>query len=334
MPRSLERLGRLARELVPERGQGLLASVDQDHPDRRGLERTELAPQAAGGQLSDLAGQLDSGGSGSDHHEGQPVLLLGRVGDHLGHLEGTEDPPPQLECVVEGLHPRCEERELLVPEVRLGHPGRHDEAVVGILDGHAPGHVGVDHPALEVEATHLGQLHPHVLLPSHDVPQGRGDLTRGEHSGGRLVEQGLEEVVIAPVDQGHVDRLPTEQPGGRQSAESAADDDHPMARCAIAGATGVGCGGVGPGSHQVRSLEGLDLAGPRPSARFRRGAGTRSTAALHVGVDPATRLVCSPTDTACPGGERTLSPARRVASHNPGLLCMMPPSTKMVVAVR
>ncbi len=229
-PRCSSVFAALRGELVAEGGQRLLSAVDQDDPDRRGLERAELPPQAARGQLPDLAGQFDPGRPGTDHDDGQPVLLFGRVGDHLGHLEGAEDAPPQLEGVVEGLHARGEEGELVVPEVRLGHPGGHDEAVVGVLDFESPGHVGVDDPdargrsrsprpvaparssSCARRAAGRGRSGPGRACPS---PSGRGGAGRGGDCAGRPGSR-------RPA-------CPTEQPGGGQAPESAADDDHPVA---------------------------------------------------------------------------------------------------------
>ncbi len=97
-----------------------------------------------------------------------------------------------------------------MPEVRLGHTGGNDEAVVGVFDFESPGHVGPHHLTVEVKAAHLGQAHVHVLFLAHDVPQSGGDLARREHARRRLVEEGLEEVVIAPVDQSDVHRFPAQ----------------------------------------------------------------------------------------------------------------------------
>ena len=131
----LERLGRLGGELVPERGQRLLAPVGQDHPDRRRIEGAKLSAQTASGQFPHLTGQFDASGAGADDDEGQPMLLVGRVGGHFSHFESPEDASPQLERIVQRLHPRGEEREFVVPEIRLGHAGGDDEAVVVVLDG-------------------------------------------------------------------------------------------------------------------------------------------------------------------------------------------------------
>ncbi len=134
-------------------------------------------------------------------------------------------------------------------EVGLAGPGGHDQAVIGVLDGHPVRQVGMDHPLVEIEAVDLGQLHGHVLLAAHDVAQRGGDLSGRQHPGRRLVEQRLEQVVVAPVDQGHIDGLTAEVPGGGQAPEPAADDDHPVAAGPTGGtgSRGGGCGLLGHG---------------------------------------------------------------------------------------
>ena len=62
------------------------------------------------------------------------------------------------------------------------------------------------------------------------MPDRRGDLPRREHAGGDLVEQRLEEVVVAAVDQRDVHRHVGESPDGQEAAEAPADDDHLVPR--------------------------------------------------------------------------------------------------------
>jgi hypothetical protein len=60
------------------------------------------------------------------------------------------------------------------------------------------------------------------------APQRGRDLGRRERPGGDLVDERLEEVEVAPVDEGHRDRRVLEVLGGLQPAEPAADHDHAM----------------------------------------------------------------------------------------------------------
>ena len=139
----LELLGRPLAQAVAEVGQRLLAAVDQEDTDGGRVDVPEVAGQAAGGQLADLPGQLHAGRPAAHDGEGHEEALLGRVGPRLGDLEGAEDPPPQLQGVVDGLHPRCDHGELVVAEVGLARAGRHDQAVVGIVARRRPGWTAV-----------------------------------------------------------------------------------------------------------------------------------------------------------------------------------------------
>ena len=65
------------------------------------------------------------------------------------------------------------------------------------------------------------------MVPEHDA-QGRGDLARREPARGHLVEQRLEEVKVAAIDQRDRYRRAPERLGDIQPAKSAADDDYPM----------------------------------------------------------------------------------------------------------
>ena len=144
----------------------------------------------------------------------------GSVG-HLRHLEGAEDPPPQFQGVVDGLHAGRVEGELVVPEVGLVDPGGHDQAVVGDLEGlRCRRRWSCTIAPVQVEAGDLGQLHPDVLVLANHVAQGRRDLAGRDQSGRHLIEQRLEQVVVAPVDQRDLDRLAGQPVGSRAGRRS------------------------------------------------------------------------------------------------------------------
>ncbi len=75
------------------------------------------------------------------------------------------------------------------------------------------------------------------------------DLAFRKDAGGHLIEQGLEGVVVGPVDDRDPHRRPLERAGGEEPAEPAADDDHVVQPVA-----GARCAGSGPGrGHSSRS---------------------------------------------------------------------------------
>ena len=182
-----ELLGRLSRQLVTEGGERLLTAVEEDDPHRGRFEGAELAPQATARQVPDLPRQFNPRWAGPDDSNGEPTLFFDRVSYHLSHLERTKDPPAQLVGVVERLHSGRVQRELVMAEIGLADPGRHDQAVVGYFEGHDAGNAGVHDPAVKVEPCDLGQLHPDVLVLAQHVAYGRRDLARREHAGRHLV---------------------------------------------------------------------------------------------------------------------------------------------------
>ena len=114
-------------------------------------------------------------------------------------------------------------------EVGLADPGGHDQAVVGDLEGLDADDAGVHDPAVKVEPGDLGQLDADVLVLAEHVADGRRDLAGRDHARRHLVQERLEQVVVAPVDHGHVDVLAGQEAGRRQAAEAPADDHHPVA---------------------------------------------------------------------------------------------------------
>ena len=99
--------------------------------------------------------------------------------------------------------------------------------------------------ALGIEPDGLAQEDRGVGVPAEDAPQRLRDLARREGAGRDLVEQRLEQVVVAPVDQRQVDLgvALRSSPCGVQAAEPAADDDD-----AVRAGGGRGIRGGAPGA--------------------------------------------------------------------------------------
>ena len=76
-----------------------------------------------------------------------------------------------------------------------------------------------------------------VPLALQHRAQRRRDLGRRRRAGRDLVDERLEEHVVLPVDQGHLDRCAAQSAHRLQAREAAADDDHPMRRSRVHAAT-------------------------------------------------------------------------------------------------
>ena len=84
--------------------------------------------------------------------------------------------------------------------------------------------------ALEVEAGHLDELDLHVVGRVAATWRSGGAIWPGrQHARRHLVQQRLEQVVVAAVDQRDVDGQVAEEPGGGQPAEATSDDDDAVA---------------------------------------------------------------------------------------------------------
>src|SRR5438128_12271119 len=81
-------------------------------------------------------------------------------------------------------------------------------------------------PPGEIQSLDLGEEHRDVPGVSQDGPEWRRDVGRVERRGRDLIEQGLKQVVVAPVEQGDPHRPAREGPRGVEPAEATAHHDH------------------------------------------------------------------------------------------------------------
>ena len=146
-------------------------------------------------------------------------------------LEAAEDVVAQAA----GVGQRVERKAVLgrprdAEEVGRGAAG-HDERVEGEAVSPSPGW----HPAaVPVDPGHRGEVEADVVGLAEDGPDRIGHVARLEPGRGHLVQERLEGVEVALVDDGHVDRLTDEGPGGGQAGEARADDHHAVHRPMLA----------------------------------------------------------------------------------------------------
>ena len=115
--------------------------------------------------------------------------------------------------------------------------GQHD-VVVGDVERLVPRRAGVDDPAVQVQADHLGLDESRAAQQRADGVDG---VARLQDAGAGLEQQGGQQEVVVAADEGEVDalvaaELPLQVPGGVQPGEPAAEHDDP----ADAGRAGAG----------------------------------------------------------------------------------------------
>ena len=106
-------------------------------------------------------------------------------------------------------------------EVAAAGAGRQDQVVVGQLPV-------VEHDlfGLDVYLLNFAQQHLHIRGLAHQLAQGRGHVALRHQPGGHLVQQRLEQVEVALVDQGDPHRLIDQGVAGLEPGEAAAHDHH------------------------------------------------------------------------------------------------------------
>jgi hypothetical protein len=176
--------------------------------------------------LGHRARQLDAGRPPADDHERQRRAPLGLVVGALRDLEREQEAPPDLGRVLDGLEPGGEALPLRMPEVAVRRARCQDEPVeahvLAVDDEHAVG---------EPDRRRLAEQDLGVALRAQHLADRRCDVGRAERSGRDLVEQRLEQVVVAAIDDQHVDRRATQRPRRFETAEAGADDHDARSGC-------------------------------------------------------------------------------------------------------
>ena len=195
-----------------------------------GIGGAEVVAQRVAGELGDLAGHLDAGGAGADHHEGQPLVAPLGIALDLCGLEGREDAAAHVQGALERLHLGGIRRSTRRGRSRssASRPPRSACRTHRIECRHVVDRFEEDPALLEVEAGDLGEQDAHVVVALEDRPERIRDLAGRQRPGRDLVGERLEEVEVAAVDQGDLDRRPPQRKRSLKAPEAAADDDDPV----------------------------------------------------------------------------------------------------------
>ena len=243
----------LLREVVLVRGEDPGRPFEEDDLRLLGVDMAEVAGQRVPGDLGERPGELHPGRPGADDDEPEPGGPTGRVGLALGGLEGEEDAAADVEGVLDALQAGGESRPVVAAEVGMRCARGDDQVVVG---QDAVGQQ--DGLRRHVDARGLGQHDLRVRLVPQHAPDRRGDVARVQGGRRDLIEQGLEQVMIPPVDDDHPDRA-------RRSRRAASSPPNPPPMMTTRGRSAVVGGMISvSGDHGRTALRG-------------QGCGTRRT---------------------------------------------------------
>ena len=218
------RAGEIGGEAREETGPAL----EEDHARVRRIDGAEVPGDGVAGDLREGAGQLHSGGPAAHDHEGEQGGALGAVLRALRRLEREEEPAPDLQRILQRLEPGRQGFPFVVAEVRVACAGGHDERVVGEHVARVEGHA----PRRRVHRLRLGEEHAHARGVAQDGAERHRDVRRRQDGARHLIEERLEEVMVAPVHQCDAHVAAGEPARGVEAGEPAAHD-HDVRRARI-----------------------------------------------------------------------------------------------------
>ena len=218
----------LAAETLAKRRQHLRGAVEEVNLGRRGSEVRVLAGEGALRKFSDLTGELHTGRASTNDDKGEQLLALCRILFQLCLLEGGDDAGADLKGIIQGLHTRCVLGEVVVTKVGLAGTSSDDEGVILVGAG-SPIELSGNGLVLDVDISDLAVHEVGIVLVAQDLARGRGDLARGDNTGGYLVEHRLEEVVVLLVDEGDLNVCVLELLHGIDAAEACTDNNDVVA---------------------------------------------------------------------------------------------------------
>ena len=225
-PEAVQRLLGIGREVLGEAGEDARARLDQDDTDTTGVDSAEIAAQRVMRQFGDGAGELDAGRPRSDDHEGEPLRAPLRIDLPFRLLEGREDAAPDARRILQRLHARRIGLPFVMAEIGMAGAGREDQRV----EADRPFALQQHLPVRPVDAGNRAEQRGDVLVAAQQEADRPGDLRGRQRSRRDLIEQRLEQMMIALVDHGDPDWRASEVARGFEPAEAGADDDDVMLR--------------------------------------------------------------------------------------------------------
>jgi len=186
-----------------------------------GMDVAEIVAQSFAGDFGEGAGEFQAGGAGSDDDESEPGAGFGGIGGAFGALEGVEEFVANGGGFFKGFEAGSGFTPSVFAVVGGLRASGDDEGVVGKFGGVAE----KDEFSGGVEIHSFAQEDLGIFLAAEDGTQGRGDFAGRERAGGDLIEERLEEMEVALINESDLGVGAFEGAGGDEAAETAAEDD-------------------------------------------------------------------------------------------------------------
>jgi len=208
----------IGRHLGLEIGQHARPRLDQYHPRIRRPDAAEIVAQGDAGQLDDRPCQLHARRARADDDEGEQRPAPLGIGFELGLFERRQQPAPHGGGILQRLQAGREGFPVVMAEIGMLRAGGDDQPVIG----NAAATRQPDRARRRVDAGHAIHQRRHVLAFVDELADRPGDLGRTQRGRRHLVEQRLEQMVVASVDERDRRTGALERLDGREPAEAAA----------------------------------------------------------------------------------------------------------------
>ena len=189
------------RQVFGVGGEDAGRAFDQDHAGLGGIDVAKVVAHVKLRDVADGAGDFDAGGSPADDDEVQFGVGAGFHHFALGQFKGEQDAAANFGCILNGFEAGRVLGPVVLAEVGVGGAGAQDEVVVFHHCAAVQEHAVI----VGFEADDFVHQYFDIFVFGKDGADGLGDVCRGKHGQRHLVEQGLKGVVVAAVDESHVD---------------------------------------------------------------------------------------------------------------------------------
>ena len=218
----LEAVPGIVGEVGLEGLEDAIAGLDEEDAEVGRVDAAEVGLEGAADEIGEGSGEFHAGGAAADDDDGHEAAAFVGIGGAFGAFEAGEDAAADGLGVLEGFEPDGVGGPFVFAEEGGVGAGGEDEGVEGVGVFGGAGRVGV-----AVDGGDVVEEDGDICGGGEDAAEGAGDVGGGEGGGGDLVEEGLEEVVVAPVDEGDGETgVIGEFLGAGEARESAADDEN------------------------------------------------------------------------------------------------------------
>ena len=240
------------------------SGLDQHHAGFARVDVAKFVRQSHVCELGDGAREFDARRAAADDDEGEQRAATRRIGLALGALEGQQDAPPDGGCVLQRFEPRRVRLPFVVAEIGVPRPRRQHQRVVAQRAAVRRAARGDSRVSTPVTAASKVVTSLRLRSKLADRP---GDFRSGQRRGAHLVEQRLEQMMIALIDDGdaHVGAGQVLAPRrGRRSRRrrSPRGAAAPRSRCAFGRAATVAPRSPPRSRHRARRTAGAPSVKP------------------------------------------------------------------------